>query len=721
MRKAIMIAALTSVTGIQSGMAGAQDTGAASGAPATQIEDIVVTAQRKSERLQDVPIAITAISSSRLGAAGVDNAAEITTLAPALNVSVNQAYFQPRIRGVGTQAFGAGIENPIATYIDGVYLAAANVTLLSLSDVERIEVLKGPQGTLFGRNATGGLIQIITRDPKPGFGGSAEVGYGNYDRITAEASLYGGNDIVSGIATGFYRRQGDGYGTNLFLGKDANRPAREYGGRAKLLVNAGDRTTIRVSGDYVHSAGNYPDLRPPKGEPLVFGPTVPGSVWNTSHDLDTYTRYSGGGASLTIEHEFDAVRVLSISAYRKSKFNYTIDYDLTPNPFLSIFNVQKDSQYSQELQISSAKGSKVDWIIGGYYFHAKGGFFPSTIAFGGPTIGIPPVTQIDINGDQRSTSWAGFGQVTVPLGENTRLTGGLRYTTERRAQDATTALTILGAPGPLILPSSSRATFNKLTFRASIDQKLTPDTLLYASFNRGFKSGGFNILTPDEASYRPEVLDAYEVGLKADLFDHKLRFNPAFFYYDYTNIQLPFFTSAGLVGIANGPSAKLYGADLDLEFVPAENLRIFAGASYVHNRFGRYPDAVVNTPLGGGAYAPSLGDATGNNLPFTAKFSGNVGFEYKVETDAGNVLLNANYYYNDGFRVEVDNRARQKSFDQLSASIGWESNDGALNVRVWSKNLTNSKIYTQFATAPQGVGTSYQPPRTYGITAGTKF
>ena len=685
------------------------------------VEDIVVTAQRRSERLQDVPIAVTAVTANRLAATRIENASDLAALTPSLTVPATQAYFQPRIRGVGTLAFGPGIENPIATYIDGVYLAQANSSLLSFTDVERVEVLKGPQGTLFGRNATGGLIQILTRDPTPGLGGSANFSYGNYQRIQSDASISGGSDTLSGIVSGFYRYQGDGYGTNFATGQDTNRQTRDYGARAKIMLTPTEGTVIRLSGDYVHSEGTYSDLRPPKGEKPLFGSIVPGTVWDTNTDYQLNNRYNGGGVTLNVQQELGDLRLTSISAYRTSKYEYNLDYDNSPNPFLKIDNVETSEQVSQELQLGSGPGSNISWLVGAYFFHFKGAFDPSTISFAGPVVGIPPVTSISFDGNQKGTSYAGFGQVTIPLGDKTRLTGGIRYNTERRTLDVTQSLAILGLPTTIDLPFTGDATFNKLTFRVALDHKFTPDILAYASFNRGFKSGGFNVLTPDEPDYKPETLDAYEVGFKMELFDRKLRINPSFFYYQYENLQLPFFTASGQVGLANGPSAKLYGADLDFEIAPSANVRVFGGASFIHDRFGTYTDAVVSTPVGGGAYVQSLGDATGNQLPFTSKFSGNVGIEYGIPTSVGKFTVSGNYSYNDGYFLEVDNGARQTSFDQLSGSIGWFADEKRLSVSVWGKNLTNSEVYTQFSTAPQGRAGSFQPPRTYGITIGTKF
>ena len=713
--------AVSMVALIQHGAAFAQSDAAGDAVSSEGVGDIIVTAQRRSERLQDVPIAITAVSAERLSNTGAAGASDLAILTPSLNVPVTQGYFQPRIRGVGTLAFGPGIENPIATYIDGVYLAAANSSLLNFSDVQRVEVLKGPQGTLFGRNATGGLIQIVTRDPKEGLYGSADVTYGNYEQIGVNAMLSGGSDQVRGSVAGFYKYQGEGYGTNLATGRTTNRPLRNYGVRGKLLFTPGDTTKITLAGDYAFSEGSYPDLSGPQGLPGLFGSPLPGSVYNTNSDYQASHRASGGGGSLHVEQELGDLKLVSITAYRESRTDYRIDYDGSPNPFLKITNTQKDSQFSQELQLASGSGSPISWIVGAYFFDFKGSMDPSKVEFAGPTVGTPPVTQTQITGDQKGTSWAGFGQVTVPLGDRTKLTGGIRYTTEKRTIDSVEEVTIQGAAAPVQTVGADESRFNKVTFRAAIDHKLADDVLVYASFNRGFKSGGFNLLTPNDPGYEPETLDAYETGVKVEAFDRKLRINTAFFYYDYTNIQLPFFTDTGLVGIANGPSAKLYGADVDFEFVPMPQLHIFGGASYIHNRFGSYPDAVANIAQADGTILTTTEDATGNSLPFTSKFSGNIGLEYRIDVGNGDLAFNVNYYYNDGYALEVDNRNKQDAYELVSGSIGWTSQDERLSLKVWGKNLTNSIVYNQFSSGSTGYGASYQPPRTYGVTLGTKF
>lgn len=685
------------------------------------VEDIIVTAQRRDERLQDVPIAITAVTSARLAAVGVSDSSDLAVLTPALTAPATQNYFQPRIRGVGTLAFGPGIENPIATYVDGVYIASAPASLVSFADIARVEVLKGPQGTLFGRNATGGLVQIITRDPEPGLAGAFSASYGNYEAITTNAYVSGGSDTIAADAAAVYSYQGEGYGRNFATNEDANRPTRDFAVRSKILLRPTDTTTVRLSGDYAASSGNYPTTRQYQNEVPLFGAPTPGGPWDANNDFPARNRFRGGGGSLRIDQEIGAVRLMSITAYRKSTYYIQLDYDSTPTPGLTVQNDEHDDQFSQELQLSSGPGSPITWVLGGYYFNAGGSYDPALVKFYGPAVDpLAPATAVRFEGSQKTVSKAAYAQITVPLGEATNLTGGLRYTTEERRLDAMQTVTIANF---LDIPSTflKQKRFNKLTWRAAIDHKVTPDVMVYASWNRGFKSGGYNVLSPADDAYLPESLDAYEGGVKAELFDRKLRINPAIFYYDYKNLQVPFFTSTGQVGIVNGPSAKLYGLDLDFEYVPFRQLRFYGGLSLIHDEYGPYPNAIFHIPIATGGNNQTTGDATGNRLPFTSKFSGNIGATYSTDLAGGNLALSGNIYHNSGFFAETDNLRRQRSYEQISASIGWNTQDDRFSIKLWGKNLTNEAVLVQLSGIQQGVGAAYQAPRTYGVTIGSKF
>lgn len=704
----------------------AQTTSATQANPAANgnagVEEIVVTAQRRSENLQRVPIAVTAITASRLASSGITNSQDLTIAAPSLTVGSAIGYFQPRIRGIGTTTNGPGVENSVAVYIDGVYIASTPASLFSFNNIERIEILKGPQGTLFGRNATGGLIQVVTKDPSANFGGNARVGYGSYQTVDGAFYVTGGKKDVAAVDLAVQGlHQGNGFGTNFALGKDTNKTDHDFSVRSKLLVTPGDRTQIRLTGDYFDNKGSTPYLRAWSGDTPAFGPQTPGGNWDSNSNIPTRTRLKSGGVTGNIQYETDFARILSITAYRKGTYDVQFDYDLTPTPTLGIFIHQKDNQFSQELQLASLASSRIKWTVGGYYFHASSAYAPIDVTQGFPIVGpTNPFSLIRTASEQRTRSYAAFGQVTVPIDEKTNLTGGIRYTSEKRYLDGAVNGFIGGVNiGNLGPATAANKKFDKVTWRASADHTFG-DTMVYASFNRGFKSGGFNPQIPSAAAYAPEVLDAYEIGIKATTSDHRLRFNPSFFYYDYQNLQVPFFTGTGQLGIVTGPRATIYGFDLDFEFAVTRALRLSGGATYMHDRFGRYPSAVFNLRQPVGAFQ-TTGDATGNRIPFTADFVGSIAATYDLETQRGKFGFNVSYNYNNGFYPEADNLRRQHAFHMANASVSFKPIGTSITARFFVKNMFNEAVLVQLAAAPQVTAAGYQPPRTYGGSLAIDF
>ena len=327
-----------------------------------------------------------------------------------------------------------------------------------------------------------------------------------------------------------------------------------------------------------------------------------------------------------------------------------------------------------------------------------------------------------ITADQRTNSYAVFGQATVPLGSDTNLTGGIRYTIEKRSIAGQINLTLANGFGFPAYPGglSQEQTFRKPTWRVSLDHQFG-DVLGYASYNRGFKSGGFNPQL-DGTSFKPEVLDAYELGAKATLLGNRLRFNPAFFYYDYSNIQVPLFEPSGQVGITNGPKSTIYGLDLDFEFAVTPRLRLSGGATVMHDRFTTYPGAVYDIPLATGGSFQTTGNATGHRLPFTADWATSFVADYRIyDGSAGKASINVAYNHNDGFYSEADNLRRQNAYNLVNSSLSVTPQGSKFTVRGWVKNLTNDAVVTLLAGTAFGTGAQYQPPRTYGFTLQAGF
>lgn len=682
------------------------------------LEEIVVTAQKRGENLQKVPIAVTALSAQTLAAKGIANTSDLVAVTPGLNYTTGGGYALPRIRGVGAGSTSGGNENPVATYVDGVYIASATSAVMSLSNIAQIAVLKGPQGTLFGRNATGGLIQITTRDPSHTFGGDGSFTYGNKNRVGADLYVTGGltNFAAADLAI-HYMDQQDGYGTNLFNGKDVNK-SREFVLRSKIKMDLGEDTTATLAGDYSRVISAIPAFRPITGTIPITGIPFSGGKFDVNSNVQPLSRLRQGGGSLTINHDLDFAKAVSITAYRAARWISDFDNDKLPVALAGTHLEQPDRQFSQELQLISQPGSSFDWALGGFYFFTRSSLHPFDLQT--PSVGLITSTS------QSSRSGAVFGQATVHLTPQTNFTVGLRYTSEKRGfigQPSTRLPSGVVVPGATI---SDSAVNNKLTWRFALDHRFSSSVMGYVSYNRGFKSGGFNPsqTTPPLVPFAPEVLDAYEAGLKADMLGGKLRLNTAAFYYDYKNLQVTVFTN-GLITVSNAASAKIYGLDLDGVFALTRNFRLNFGLSALHDRFGNYPGVQLSSPLPAGGNlittVPS-NNARGNRIPSTPDWTANLGADYDIYLSRGRLQLSANYYHSDGWFAEADNRLRQPKYDLLNASITWFiGGQDKYQIKLWGRNLTNVAYATQMNAQANSDGVAMAAGRAFGATAGVKF
>ncbi|HKR87602.1 MAG TPA: TonB-dependent receptor [Phenylobacterium sp.] len=688
-----------------------------------QLEEIVVVAQKRAENVQNVPIAITAVTSAQLGAAGVANTADLTMVTPSLNAGNNAGYFLPRMRGIGNPTFGPGIENAVATYLDGVYVAAVPGTLLSLNSVERVEILKGPQGTLFGRNATGGVINVISKELKAGFSGEANASYANYDTVTGDLYVTGGSDTFAADLSVHGSTQGKGYGRLLTTGRDINKVDSDVAARASFVFRPTDRTTIHFAADYANRRGDYPSFRQSVDELPLFGPPASGGPWDTNNGFRSKLDLKNAhGLALRVNQHLGSVELVSITGYRRVKFDTLFDYDLTPTPALDLATALDDRTFSQEFQVLSSAKGPFRWVGGLYYFSDKANWL-SEVSQQGPAI-QPPffMTNVLTDSVQKTQSVAGFGQATYSFSDGTSLTAGLRYTQDRRSvKGETSAIVIGGIPIGVIQAGDKEKTFKKLTWRFALDHQFSRNVMAYASYNRGFKSGGFNATLLTDPPYDPEVLDAYEVGLKSDLFDRRLRLNAAAFYYDYSNIQVTYFPPTGQIGVRNGASADIYGFELDMAAALTDRLRVTGGLTWLDPHFGRFPNADSFVPTGVGGNNQVKVDATGNQIPFATKFTATLGAQYRAPLMGGEFVADGNALYNGGFFTQVDNRRRQDSYVLLNASLGWVAPNGAYSIRLWGKNLTNQAVLLNQDATVHATAESFQPPRTYGVTLGMKF
>jgi len=732
MKRISKLALGVSLTTLYAGIANGQTAGVAAepasvatqaqapvGTDSSQIGDIIVTAQKRSENLQDVPIAVSAVTSTQLARTGVNEIADIKLAVPTLNITNSAGALTSSLRGIGSNGFGAGIENPVAIYIDGVYYAAPAASLLTLNNVAQIEVLKGPQGTLFGRNATGGLIQITTRDPSSTLSGAFGLSYANYNQISGTGYLAGplADTLFMDVAVSGMR-QGDGWGTNLFNGTDVYKVNHDVAVRSKLIFEPSDATKFTLIGDYADHRDSMTAYRVYRNTISGFTPAAgpfPDIGYNTDTDTQPVFDLSAGGASLRWDQKIGDLNFASITAYRKSRTLLDFDYDASAAAVERVQQTQRDRQFSQELQLSSRSSGRFTWLVGGYYFNALSQIDPFRLTAN--DLGA----RVTIFNKQRTESLAGYAQATYEIADATHLTLGGRYTTEKRSVYGGT-VSVFVIPLGITLPTTAAPDlskrFNKFTYRISLDHRFSDSLLAYASYNRGFKSGGFNTSTPGSPAFAPEQLDAYEVGIKSDLFDRRVRLNLAGFYYDYQNVQIQQLNQ-GAITVINGAKARDYGIDADLTVQVSEALRLTTGIGWISPKFASFPNCPISAPLGG---TPSiLGSCKGNQLPLASKFTGNIVADYTVPIGTGTLVLNGNVYYNSGYYPESDNTIKQQKYALLGASVTYTTASG-FSIGAFGKNLTQQRVINFETSIPNGTHTGfYQAPRTYGVTAGFKF
>ena len=683
-----------------------------------------MTAQRRSENLQNVPIAITAVTAAKLAEANITSTATLEAVTPAITFSDVNGFLEPRVRGIGSSSAGAGVENSIATYVDGVYIASAPGSLLDLNSVDRVEVLKGPQGTLFGRNATGGLIQVVTKDPRSTFSGNADIGYGAFDTTRVDGYVTGPiTSFLSSDLAVSASHQGDGYGKDLTNGHDTDKTDKSIAARNKWLLHVGENTTFHLSLDFSEVYSSDPTIAGLSGTPSTFlvvngRPTI---LFHDPHDsyanVDASHKLLTGGASLRIDQRFGDFTLTSISAGRRTSFGQGFDADAGPTPAVREYFQQNDQEVSQEFQISSPQRGRFTWVVGAYYYNLSSDFDPFVLSVGVPA---PQQASSVLRNFLDNESIAGYGQGTLQLGFDTSLTGGFRYTDEKRSQQATTVATAAsGAQATTNIPYESFTT-NTPTWRIALDHKFTPDVLGYLSYNRGFKSGGYNSSVPTAPAYLPEKLDAYEAGLKSTLLDHRLRINGAFFYYDYTNIQVN--TYLGSLGVIyNGARAVNYGLDFDFDYLVLPGLTISGGADLLHDRFTDFPAAQVARPNALGVLVVSPGSATGNRLPYAPDATFNIGLDYRHEIAGGKVDIFVNELYNSGYYTQADNVLQQRDYSLVNLSITWQPANERYFIKGYINNALDKEIVEYLAVANGGASVSYQAPRTFGGEVGVKF
>ncbi len=672
------------------------------------LQEIIVTAQKRFENLQKVPIAVVAITAKDAAIRGLTGTQALTAAIPGLIITSPANVGNPYLRGVGSNLFDPSAEQGVAMYVDGVYIAAPQSTIFNFNNIQDVQVLYGPQGTLFGRNATGGVIQITTMRPSATPHLDLNVGYGNYQDVTASGYLAGG--LAPNLTADFaalYENQGKGFGRNLTLNRTEDQQAvGNISLRSKVVFQPAPDTTFTLSGDYAHTVSTNAYQKPQGVISPIDGTTTYPGPFNSTNDHYNRDQVETGGVSLRYDQKIGSLTLMNLISYRKTKVKYDLDNDVTNLPVVNVRLDPSQHNISEELQLSGPDSGKFKWIVGAYYFNSVGAY--DDVAFflaNGSSIPIP------YNNQQKAISYAGFGQATLEVAPATELTAGLRYTTETQSYSQT-------YPAPAAsVPTSQPAqqTFNKLTWRLALKHDFTDDISAYASYNRGFKSGGYNLRLPGNA-FLPETLDAYEVGIKTELFDRHLRLNVDGFFYNDKNVQV--LTSVlGGTFTTNAAAAHIKGIEASFEGAITREFHVSGGISVQHGEYTSYPNGPRLDQ--NGQVLPSI-DLTGNQTIVTPPESGTITASYNLDLgNNGRLQPSVTYVYNAGFFWQPDNRLTQPAYSLVNASLLWTSASKQIDARLWVKNLTNATYYVaRLGVKSLGDVQEQAAPRTFGITVG---
>lgn len=690
--------------------------------------DIVVTAQRRSESMMSVPVAISAFSGDTLAKAGVASVQSVQMATPALVINNTGAYAQPFIRGVGSRLLQNGFDPSVATYVDGRYISRQTAISLDLFDVQRVEVLKGPQGVLFGRNASAGAIRVITNDVSDSAEGLFKVGYGNYNHLTVQAM---GNVPISdsfGIRISGLTDRHDGFATNI-----DPRGRREWDDKDLAAVRAKARfkqgaVDARLTLSYWKqddNAGNdtvaLGNLAYHSG--IAAGGTTGIGRKQVSTQSDHTIEKKEFATEFDLGIDLGGARLSSTTTYSDLDNVLGFEGDGTSAVLVDAYIPEKSRTFSQELQISSDNDGPLEWIGGLYYYRDKTAF----------EIVIDQGSRVISQGNQvvTSTSYAAFGQVGWKIAEGLKLVAGSRYTKDKKSVD----LLKSAIPGVIsVFPAlSAEKSWSKFTPSATLEYSFA-DTLLYAKFARGFKSGGFNYPLTAVPSVSPEVLDIYELGLKSSLFDRTLRLTLSGYYYDYKDLQVSRAAAAGSAQVItqNAANARLYGLDADISWNPVRALTLSGGLSLQHSEYRNYDLATVKVykALQPGFSGPGMVDiaydADGQRLLRAPKFSAYVSANYEIPVGSGKVPVNLSWSYKGSYNFDFvhdasTNVLRQRAYSLVNGRIGYEPDNGGWAVGAWVNNLFDKSYFDDVVAAGTGIRGSYGAPRTYGADLTFKF
>ncbi len=742
-------------------------------ANAAELEEVIVTAQKRAESLQDTPIAVTAFTPTAIQNKGIDNIADMAdftpnlifdTTSPVSGLSSGAVVF---IRGIGNSDFSLTTDPGVGVYVDGIYMSRSAGGVLDVLDVERIEVLRGPQGTLFGRNTIGGALNITSRKPAEEFQGSVEVTGGDFNRqdVRVSVDVPFSDTLRSTVAVSSKNR--DGYVDRVLVG-DQLGDEDKLALRATVVFEPNDSFDFQLSADHTkineQSAGSTLAAFTPGGgtigDALIRFGSIPLGladiaqyVTNGENDKSFATGPTGSkleinGTSLISNFHAESYDIKYTAAYRKTAGEFFRDPDNSPQTITHTSNPDYDhEQSSHELQITgSAFDDSFKYAGGAYYFEEEGVdnvFVDVSLPDPTLTVGFPATisnyAQVDNNSE------AVYFQATLDVSDIFSINAGVRHTRDEKAFEFSQFIGADRAQNPLSFPPGAPVpaavnqngvlvsgliplvgngsgvisdAFEETTYKFGVDANLSDGTLLYYSFSQGFKSGGF-VLRYVEAvnnirTFEPETLDTHEVGVKWQGFDDRVRLNAAIFSSDYEDVQVTFFDAGGGPITANAGAVDIEGLELELTAILSDNLTLDMGYGYTDASYTE-----IN-PISG--LALSI-DKTAK-LVNTPESSYNIGLEYNLPVDSNELALRVDYSYTDDIENDSQNSPflRQEAYDTINASIRYSIGD-SIDLVAFVDNVTDER-YIESGDSNGGLGfheANYNRPREYGVTARYRF
>jgi len=700
--------------------------------PLEQLEQMVVTAQKRSENLEDVPLSISAFSGEDLIQRGVYDTQSLQIVTPGLVFNNTGTSAQPYLRGVGTRFAFAGLEPSVATYLDDRYVARAQATIFELADVERVEILRGPQGTLYGRNATGGAIRVVTRGVDDQLSGNLVGTVGDYDLRAASGTVNVPLSPTLGFRLTGLVRERNGYADNLDPSGVSELDDRDvWTVRGKLRWDATERISALLTLQHTKQHDNFGndivDLSPPGWNTGIAEGGVSGeSVDEVATAIDSKINDDETSADLRLDIDLARMDLVSITTYQDFDQDGSTDADGTSTAVIDAVRVpQKAHAFSQELQLLSNTDGPWRWITGLYFFKEAADF----------EILLDTLDGLVSEGDQRAktTAFAMFGQVGYELNSRWSLNVGARWSYEQKK--ATVVASKHTDDTLPAVPFENQADWRELTPSVTLIRSIEPG-MLYATYARGFKSGGYNYPANSGAlPLDPERLDMLELGWKTAFFAERLRVDGSVFYYDYENLQV---TRAPdevtkLNVTENAADAEAYGMDLDVAWLPTDWLALTAGLSLLDSKYKNFDASalVFNAVLEGNPNEPGMSttdfDAAGEDLLRAPKTSWFASAEVRAPLGRWSAPVVVTYSWKDDYRFDFvadpsTQRLEQRSYGLLSARASLVTPDERWSLSVWGNNLTDEDdYYMDIVADPAGIRGSHGAPRTWGLDVGFHF